>query len=899
MAPLYYDGTTSLSHFLHVLDHEDQKFYPLLSPSAWIEAVHCHLIGEALEWAKNDEVVVKIHYNAYHNVAVDLDGRTLYQLLNDRFATSLSHRVDKVLKGIKQESHESIESYCIRVNTLFEHAGGQDRPIDIDQYLDYEHDSCLLKVIDWFVDGLRNNKLRRNLVKVLQDVSAEGRITAVSLESICNATQWAYTTIKTARKLRNQLYTDDGIVIDMSQSCLEETSCNLPEISTSIYPPPHTTSKPGSSQGRTVDESPPVSEQIPCDLPEISTAVDITNIKTRAKPTASESVKWATASTSLQKPLFDTRIVNESPLILNENTCSLSESCVVDITNTPGKPVASELADWPVSTNLQKSSPKASSIVDESPPVLEELSPKISEISIATVGPSDTESTDELLASEPCKWPASNTLPEPTTVYESPPVSLQKPSQMQEKCSVSSPPVSPSRTSKPWLSQNWRARPSPETCIVDESPSVLEKLPPKIPEINEDIMDSSDTESIESMDEILASGPRKWTIATAEKEVFDSTVTSHAISKSPPVPHIEKDIEAVKAPDKACAESIVDVETLNQEVFALAVIFDAFSKNPSASYTKDIEFPAAMDAPSLEHLTNEDVSATGAFDSDTTIGAPSKNPSMQQTEDSETLEKNSACIYELPVLPTFDLSIDIDFDFCTIDTETVEPHTKIQTPCETTCELPVLPTFDLGIDIDFEVYKTSTETKSFGWSRSCTNSIGRRISSISTCTSVSDVASISSDVTSISTVTSIDCATTTVEVTNFCEGEQMLCSWIKPAVSASIEYTTESATNFCEGEQSSCFVDSSISAYVDVISVSEDTNFYGGEQSLCSPVDAIATVVVDTDALTLTAGMIEKKKPSACMSLLGLILLFMHLFVEYMVKKLKHKGLPKVKIKGY
>ena len=559
----------------------------------------------------------------------------------------------------------------------------------------------------------------------------------------------------------------------------------------------------------------------------------------------------------------------------------------------------------------------------ESPPVLEQIRPEISEISTATEDTSDTEFIDEIRASWSRKWPASTMLSESTVVNKSPSISLPKPSQMQENCSVSSPRTpSPAQTSKPWLTQNWRARPLPETCpvdesppapkkntyslsescivditntpgkpvasestdwpvstslqklsrktsLVDKSPPVLEQTPCNLPEINAIITDTSDTKS--KTDEILASGPRKWSVAAAEKEVFDSTSTPAGASKNQPAPHIEQNIEAVVALDNLPAESTVDVKTLNQEVFALAAVFDEFSKNPLASsHVKDIAISAAVDAPSLEHLTNEDGSATEAFDSGTTIGAPLKNPLIQHIKNSETLEKDSAYIYELSALPTFDLSIDIDFNSYTIDTEATEavkPHAKEQNPCETTYELPVLPIFDLSIDIDFET--ANTETKSFGWSRSCTSSISRCISSVSTSTSVSDVASITS------IVTSIDTDVTSIETMN---------------------------KDFYEGEQSSssCSIDPFVSASIECV-VSENTDFYGGEQ-FCSPVDdivdAIATVVVDTDALTLTADMIEKKKPSACMSLLGLILLFVHLFVECMAKKPKHKGLPKVKIKS-
>ena len=150
---------------------------------------------------------------------------------------------------------------------------------------------------------------------------------------------------------------------------------------------------------------------------------------------------------------------------------------------------------------------------------------------------------------------------------------------------------------------------------------------------------------------------------------------------------------------------------------------------------------------------------------------------------------------------------------------------------------------------------------SFGWSRCCTNPIGSRTSSVSTCaTSVSDVTS-TSDVSSVSTV---ECATTVD--TNFYEGEQ--------------SFSSCSVINCCEGEQSSCSMDSSVSASVECV-VSEHTDFYGGEQC-CSPVvtDDIVDAVFKTPMLLL-----------AWMSFPGSI--------EYLAPKPKHKGLPKVKIKGY
>ena len=148
------------------------------------------------------------------------------------------------------------------------------------------------------------------------------------------------------------------------------------------------------------------------------------------------------------------------------------------------------------------------------------------------------------------------------------------------------------------------------------------------------------------------------------------------------------------------------------------------------------------------------------FDSTTAIGAFLKSPLVQHTESAPNEQGFSdlAYTYELPELPTFDLSIDIDFEAYTTDSGVI---------CSST-QPPI----------------TSPKQKMQLWSRSCTSSIGRRTSLISTCTSVSDVTSI----------------------------ETM------------------------------------------------DTDFYEGEQSSCSHViDYIIdnAVVVITDALTLTAGMVS------------------------------------------
>ena len=581
----------------------------------------------------------------------------------------------------------------------------------------------------------------------------------------------------------------------------------------------------------------------------------------------------------------------------------------------------------------------------ESSSILEEISCDLSEISIAILNSSDIKSMNEILAFESREWSALITLSEFTVVNKSSSISLEKSYQMLKNRSISnrfassSSFVSSSRISKSWLTQNWRAKSSfemitvnesssivkkntcslSESCIVnitniseksvasestnwsvftslqtsllevslvDESSSVLKQIRSEISKINAVIVNIE----VEAMNEILASESRKWTVASAEKKIFDSIVTSHAISKSSFVSHIEKNIETVKVSNKACVESIVDVKILKQKIFALIVIFDAFSKNSFASYIKNIEFSIAVNMSSLKHLTKQNDSTTEAFDSVIEIRASSKNPSIQQIENSKTLRKNSIYIYEIFALFIFDLSIDIDFDLYIIDIEAIKSHATKQT----ICELSALSTFDLSIDVDFNFFAIDIETESFDWSRFCTSSISRCISSVSICISVSNVAFITSIVTFIDTnVISIE-----IMNKNFYERKQSssFC-FIDSSVSTSIEIVD---IEFCERKQSFCFIDSFVSTSIECV-VSENIDFYERKQfcfSVDDIVDAIATVVVYIDALILIADMIKKKKKkkSTWMSLLNLIILLIWIWIEYLITS-KHKRLSKMKIK--
>ena len=325
---LYYDEIISLKNFLHALEY--QYFSHSLNANQWIETIYCHLENETLEWVKNNEQMIRIYFNARHDFAIARMMKHLYQLLENRFAISLSSRVDKALQKIKQKRQKFIENYYTRVNTLFEHVEDQNKSIDVDKCLDYEHDFCLLKAVDYFVDKLKNNRLRRKIVKTFQEVSNEDNAAIVNLESINNAVQWNYTTMKATRKFRNRLYTDDDIVIDMSQSNLKKTTCDLSKINTSIYSFAHI-SKSWFTQNERVQTSfeiiivyefQSILKKTSCSLSKINaTIVNSSDIESMNEIFAFESDKWFASITTL----FEIIVVYESSLVLKKMSCNLSE----------------------------------------------------------------------------------------------------------------------------------------------------------------------------------------------------------------------------------------------------------------------------------------------------------------------------------------------------------------------------------------------------------------------------------------------------------------------------------------------------------------------------------------------------------------------------------------------
>ena len=284
---------------------------------------------------------------------------------------------------------------------------------------------------------------------------------------------------------------------------------------------------------------------------------------------------------------------------------------------------------------------------------------------------------------------------------------------------------------------------------------------------------------------------------------------------------------------------IVDVKTLNQKIFALIAIFDAFLKN---SFVENMKISIAMNISSLKCLMNMNDFAIETFDSDITLNAHSKNSSTQHIENSKTMKNisDSICIYELSALLVFDFNIVIDFEIYTVDTLIIFSRRKLQ--LSSFCDLAL-------------------RNISFDWSRCCTNFIDSHISSISICTSITF------DVISVSTVISIECVTIIASNTNFCEKEQLFCFTMN---------SSESNTNFYERKQSFCFLVDTICTFV---------------------------AVANIDALTLTVDMIKKKKSALLSSfLISMLLLVWTSILSSVVNvtsKSKHKRLSKMKIKNY
>ena len=81
--------------------------------------------------------MIKIRYHAYYDVVIADDANNLYQFLENRFVASLSYRIVIFMK-VKQEHHEFIENYYVRVKNIFRHVENRNKIID--QYSNLNHE---------------------------------------------------------------------------------------------------------------------------------------------------------------------------------------------------------------------------------------------------------------------------------------------------------------------------------------------------------------------------------------------------------------------------------------------------------------------------------------------------------------------------------------------------------------------------------------------------------------------------------------------------------------------------------------------------------------------------------------------------------------------------------------
>ena len=199
-------------------------------------------------------------------------------------------------------------------------------------------------------------------------------------------------------------------------------------------------------------------------------------------------------------------------------------------------------------------------------------------------------------------------------------------------------------------------------------------------------------------------------IVAIEKKIFDFTNTFNEVSKNA----IESASNNSFDWSRCCI--VDDVKILNQKIFALIALYDAFLKN---SLVENMKISIAINMSSLKHLMNMNDFAIETFDFDITLDAHSKNSSTQHIENSKTSKKNSIFIYELSALFAFDLSIDIDIQIYTVDSII----SKLTYSIIETFVMFFRRKLQLSSFRDFALRNIS-----FDWSRCCTNSINSRIS---------------------------------------------------------------------------------------------------------------------------------------------------------------------------
>ena len=160
-----------------------------------------------------------------------------------------------------------------------------------------------------------------------------------------------------------------------------------------------------------------------------------------------------------------------------------------------------------------------------------------------------------------------------------------------------------------------------------ESSYVLKKISFKISEINTIIVNSND---IEIIDEIFAFESDKWIVVFAKKKIFCYINTFDEVVKNSFAFDIE--VSNISFDWSRCC-IVDDVKILNQKIFALIVLYDAFLKN---SLVENKKISIVMNMSSLKHLMNMNDFAIETFDFDITLDASLKNSLIQHIENSKT-----------------------------------------------------------------------------------------------------------------------------------------------------------------------------------------------------------------------------------------------------------------------